>query len=289
MPSGQATLSVMSTSTTASSSSSSTNAGPRALSTSMSLPILPQMSSASELSYTGAVVGGESAPAATFSQKVMASQMNGYEEDQLWEAICARVLPLFNGDGLNGNIEELNGLVNRYLEQQLYGTILEELKSLLKRGCTSLLRKFDDTPADAFFPRLIEIWTFYFSVVLPYFQAAFLPLQLEIKGSKLVSSVRILALQAYRDNVVYVLTDKIASTSKLVAKELESSRAAALDKPAGRLLQMLLVLGDLRQKVAPGATSSNGEALSPDVVLKQTTELVKAAVRKRRIGQEAWQ
>lgn len=58
----------------------------------------------------------------------------------------------------------------------------------------------------------IEAWKFYFRVILPYLQAIFLPLQMEIKGSRLVNSIQTLVLLAYRDNVVFPALTSLEST-----------------------------------------------------------------------------
>ncbi|ORZ35723.1 HbrB-like-domain-containing protein [Catenaria anguillulae PL171] len=218
--------------------------------------------------------------------------------DQVWDTIESRVLPLFVGEGLNSTVEEINFLLSRYLAQQLYGTILEELKDLLREGVHRLMAKFL-TP-DVVFPdplvsigmpslaapavpasqskyliRWTEIWTFYFSVVLPYLQSVFLPLQAEIKGSRLVNSVRTLVLLAFRDRAVLPHIDSIQVLVGALAAEfsptttsthragvristlsISSLTPAAQQEPSAtatpmaeariaQLQQMLLVLGDL--------------------------------------------
>jgi hypothetical protein len=96
------------------------------------------------------------------------------------------------------------------LDQQLYGTILEELKSLLREGAEHLAKRFELVDFDPeetkstfqIINRWNDAWKFYFRTALPYLQAAFLPLQMQIKGSRLVNSVQTLVLLAFRDFVV---------------------------------------------------------------------------------------
>ena len=76
-------------------------------------------------------------------------------------------------------------------------------------------------------PRLVELWNFVFSTVLPYFEAVFLPLQQEFKGNGTILSLREarevwgtpdqrldlrrMALIAYRDSIILPLYTRLHS------------------------------------------------------------------------------
>lgn len=80
-------------------------------------------------------------------------------------------------------------------------------------------------------PRLVEIWNFVFSTILPYFEAVFLPLQQEFKGVGTVLSareardawgivdqrfdIRRMTLISYRDTVILPLYSKLHGKSPI--------------------------------------------------------------------------
>ncbi|KAI9218368.1 hypothetical protein BC828DRAFT_388861 [Blastocladiella britannica] len=204
---------------------------------------------------------------------------------EIWDTIEARVLPLFVGEGLNSTLEELNALLARYLAQQLYGTIIEELKGLVREGVARMMDKFlvhpSAAPTDSsdlsgaaaataadggdgttgsgvsggstsllishpasqslFLARWTEVWVFYFSVVLPYMQSVFLPLQNEIKGSKLVNSVRTLVLLGFRDRAVIA---NLAELQELVDALALEAGVPAKTPPHPPLAEILAHAGD---------------------------------------------
>ncbi|KAI9182911.1 hypothetical protein H9P43_003823 [Blastocladiella emersonii ATCC 22665] len=284
--------------------------------------------------------GGPSAPSAAAPRSPSFSQQHLFESpgdgvgDQTWDAIESRVLPLFVGDGLNSTIEELNVLLSRYLSQQLYGTILEELKDLLRDGVQRMMGKFltnveFDAPAAAtgavpasqslYLLRWTEIWVFYFSVVLPYLQSVFLPLQAEIKASRLVNSVRTFVLLSFRDRAVVPHLEDLQllvqcldaefasvgypSSPPIPAVPLPTSpnparthpRTAALPVPdplgtsarstaaaeskAAILLQMFLVLGDLPQSQVAGAAAT-GAGTGDDARVRATLLAVRGELKE---------
>lgn len=106
--------------------------------------------------------------------------------DDAWPLLKARLLNIFEGEDLRTPVEDFNRLVGVHLQRCIDRrspiNILEDLRELLYTGFTSLdqtLRPFSD---EQLVPTLVETWTFVFSTVLPFMQAALLPLDLEFKG-----------------------------------------------------------------------------------------------------------
>ncbi|KAI8847433.1 HbrB-like protein, partial [Chytridium lagenaria] len=85
-----------------------------------------------------------------------------------WQAICAKVLPLFNGEGLKGSIEDLNELVSEMLMQQINPST--DLKELLAAGMLNLGNRIVTVGDEALILRLVELWSFFFGTVVPYVQ-----------------------------------------------------------------------------------------------------------------------
>ncbi|KAI9137883.1 HbrB-like-domain-containing protein [Paraphysoderma sedebokerense] len=170
-----------------------------------------------------------------------------YVSTNIWDQICRRVFPLFNGEGIKGNIEDLNELVSQYLGQQLYGTIIEEVKDLLQHGMQMMNTKLSTVPDERILNATVETWRFFFGTVLPYFQGVFLPLQLEIKGSTLVSNVRTLALIAFREQIILPIVPKLKAGFPGMFKEINRGIPLQIET-AGRLLQMMLILNDVTEE-----------------------------------------
>ncbi|KAF9206205.1 hypothetical protein BGZ49_002854 [Haplosporangium sp. Z 27] len=115
--------------------------------------------------------------------KVMAREMaQGHATEDVWQALCIKVLTLFNGQGLTGAIEDLNDLVRRCLSTRNAFTLCDEIGELLKNGMLTLNAKLGDVPDEKLVSRLVEVWSFFFGTVLPYFEGVFLPLQIELKA-----------------------------------------------------------------------------------------------------------
>jgi len=59
--------------------------------------------------------------------------------------------------------------------------LCDEINELLKNGMLTLNAKLGDVPDEKLVSRLVEVWSFFFGTVLPYFEGVFLPLQIELK------------------------------------------------------------------------------------------------------------
>jgi hypothetical protein len=60
--------------------------------------------------------------------------------------------------------------------------LCEEINELLKNGMLTLNAKLGDVPDEKLVSRLVEVWSFFFGTVLPYFEGVLLPLQVELKA-----------------------------------------------------------------------------------------------------------
>ncbi|KAF9428652.1 hypothetical protein BGZ94_001573 [Podila epigama] len=115
--------------------------------------------------------------------KVMAKEMSqGHATEDVWQALCIKVLTLFNGQGLTGAIEDLNDLVRRCMVTRNAFALCDEINELLKNGMLTLNAKLGDVPDEKLVSRLVEVWSFFFGTVLPYFEGVFLPLQIDLKS-----------------------------------------------------------------------------------------------------------
>jgi len=91
--------------------------------------------------------------------------------------------------------------------------VLQDISELLTLSLSPLEQKLADTDEGKLVPRLVEIWSFFFGNVLPYFQGAFLPLEIDLRTLSKTNYVvtRNMALTAFRDKVICTNIDRIGS------------------------------------------------------------------------------
>ncbi|KAM5348575.1 hypothetical protein ACJ41O_008399 [Fusarium nematophilum] len=106
--------------------------------------------------------------------------------DDAWPYLKAKLLVIFEGEDLRLPVEDFNRVVQMHIQwcikRRSPNTMLEDLRDLLNTGFSSLDRTLRQTPEDRFIPTLVELWMFTFTSILPYMQAVFLPLDLEVSG-----------------------------------------------------------------------------------------------------------
>ncbi|KAJ3092972.1 hypothetical protein HK102_013762 [Quaeritorhiza haematococci] len=152
--------------------------------------------------------------------------------DNIWQTICVKVLPLFNGEGLKGCIEDLNDLVSHWLQDNQPQKVTDEVNELLAAGMLTLGNKLNNVPEEQMIGRLVELWSFFFGTVLQYLRGVFLPIR----------EVQTLALMSFRDNLMMPLRGRLEDALPKLA-EMDSGRRAQ-DIPQ-RLMQMLLVINSV--------------------------------------------
>ncbi|KAK6582036.1 hypothetical protein PZA11_005733 [Diplocarpon coronariae] len=106
--------------------------------------------------------------------------------DDAWPYLRAKLLVMFEGEDLRLPVEDFNRLVivnlQRCIQKRAPNLVIEDLRDLLSTGFSSLDQTLRRTPDERLIPRLVEMWLFTFTTVLPYMQAVFLPLDLEFSG-----------------------------------------------------------------------------------------------------------
>ncbi|KAF5102271.1 hypothetical protein D0Z00_000454 [Geotrichum galactomycetum] len=158
-----------------------------------------------------------------------------YVAEESWSYIQSWVMPIFKGEGLRVPVEKVNYVLTLHLESRIQQgakarDMLAEFRDLTKQGMLKLdVPKLNMVNAK-FLQRLVDIWQFFFSQVLPYWEAVFLPLQLEFEGTGPVLGVKVAAaywgtllessedlnirrmtLIAFRDWIIIPLADRIES------------------------------------------------------------------------------
>ena len=135
------------------------------------------------------------------------------ENSDVWQLLCIRVLPLFNGEGVNGAIEDLNELFRRSLTEPISPTLHRDIEALLRDGMFTLNAKLFGVTDEKLMDRLVEQWSFFFGNVLPYFEATFLPLRTDVRYASIDDmeywNVRNMALQSFRDYVILPLIKRL--------------------------------------------------------------------------------
>lgn len=106
--------------------------------------------------------------------------------DDAWPYLKAKLLVIFEGEDLRLPIEDFNRVVQMHIQYCIQrrspNTMVEDLRDFLAVGFSSLDRTLRKTPEDRFIPALVELWLFTFTSILPYMQAVFLPVDMEVSG-----------------------------------------------------------------------------------------------------------
>ncbi|KAJ3282068.1 hypothetical protein HK104_011117 [Borealophlyctis nickersoniae] len=165
--------------------------------------------------------------------------------DNVWQAVCVRVLPLFNGQGLKGYIEDLNDLVSQWLhERETVPTgIVEEIYELFGTGMLTLSNKLSSVGDDAFATRIVELWTFFFGSVVPYLEGVFLPVRTEWPLKSEPPDIRGMALLSFRNTIILPFRGRLEDALPQLFKEIENGRK--VNDTATRLVQMLSIVNGL--------------------------------------------
>lgn len=177
--------------------------------------------------------------------------------DDAWPFLKAKMLVVFEGEDLRLPVEDFNRVVLVHIQYCIQrrspSIILDDVRDLLGTGFSSLDRALRKTPEERVIPALVELWMVTFTVILPYMQAVFLPLDLEFAGCGTLLTpdkardfwgaegqvqgkpvdVRGLVLNAYRDIVILPRYETLrAIFSRLSLEFLPSSLASmALASP----------------------------------------------------------
>lgn len=106
--------------------------------------------------------------------------------DEAWPYLSKLLLVIFDGDDLRLPIEDINRMVQMHIQSCILrrtpNVILDDIREFLATGFASLDRTLRATPEDRFLPRVVELWMFTFTSILPFLQSALLPLDLEVSG-----------------------------------------------------------------------------------------------------------
>ncbi|OAL50244.1 HbrB-like protein [Pyrenochaeta sp. DS3sAY3a] len=120
--------------------------------------------------------------------------INGLSPDDAWPLLKARVLLIFEGEDPRPPVEDFNALVSvhikRCVQKRSPIILIEDLNELLQTGFGSLDQTLRHVPDDRLIPHLVEMWLVVFTTILPFLQAVFLPLDLEFRGSGIMSSAQ---------------------------------------------------------------------------------------------------
>jgi len=156
-----------------------------------------------------------------------------------WHIICIKVLPLFNGQGLQDYIEDLNELVKRCMEVKTPKTLAYDINELLKNGIYTINTKLIEVTDNCLISRLVEVWIFFFVSIIPYFKGIFLPLSYDPRYS--ILDIPRMAFTCFRDYIILPNIDRIEDVLNL-----QFSGRIPMDPQfstsSGHFIQMLSIL-----------------------------------------------
>ncbi|RKO96924.1 hypothetical protein CAUPRSCDRAFT_7344, partial [Caulochytrium protostelioides] len=90
--------------------------------------------------------------------------------DNAWQTVCLKILPLFNGEGLKGHVEEINHLVRAWLVDAAPQHVPEEITDLFAAGMLTLGAKVQMAGETLLIGRIVDVWVLFFHAILPFLQ-----------------------------------------------------------------------------------------------------------------------
>lgn len=217
-----------------------TAGGDREYATAQDWPITADVAAAS-------VFGPASTGASTVSGLGISTQgLGGFglhemSADDAWPLLKARLLNIFEGEDLRTPIEDFNRLVTAHIQRcsqhRAPYTVIEDLRDLLNTGFNSIDKALRNVSDERIVPHLVETWAYVFGTVLPFMQAVFLPLDLELRRTPTSSQIvdnsnvpldtRTLTLLTFRDIVIIPRHDTLLTIFSRLS--LDSIHATPID------------------------------------------------------------
>ncbi|KAJ8463330.1 hypothetical protein ONZ51_g10330 [Trametes cubensis] len=262
-------------------------------------------------------------PGSSANSSVSALSAGGLAADNPWTSLHVLVLPLFNEEPLRVPIEDLNQLVKRHIQTvvsaapgKAIAALENDTYELISAGMVTLNAKLAGVEDEKLILRVVELWTSFWTKVLPYLEGALLPLQTDPilsslyrhpkarpasptatqngKGAgagHIVSTaatqidVRALALVSFRDRIVLPLFPRLYARLTMSTSK-EDNPLVGIEPHHSRLQQMLLVLVSQRSQrlvshslTAPPPQPTAGEAALARLVRAMHAPLVSLARR----------
>ncbi|KFY46664.1 hypothetical protein V494_00387 [Pseudogymnoascus sp. VKM F-4513 (FW-928)] len=129
--------------------------------------------------YPASIYGGDVPDLARYG-------LNNMSPDDAWPLLKSKIFAVFQGEDLKLPIEDFNRLVSIHIQRCIVkrapNLIIDDIRDLLATGFLSIDATLRATTDDRLIPRLVEMWLFVFTSVLPNLQSVFLPLDLEFEG-----------------------------------------------------------------------------------------------------------
>ncbi|CEJ92362.1 hypothetical protein VHEMI08018 [[Torrubiella] hemipterigena] len=205
---------------------------------------------------------------------------------------------LFDHEDIRTPIEDINRVVQMHIQLCVHRRtpelVVEDFRDLLGNAFASLDQSLRTAGEDRFLPTLVDLWLFTFATVLPYLQAVFLPLDMEVAGHGSIIpteqartlwqgteshsngqvrrnpteiNVRMLVLKSYRDLVVLPRYDTLKTIfSRLSLEFLPASLSATPGE-----LTMSTSPPEFFPPMAPMARPGTAASLDPSVASYNST------------------
>ncbi|KAI0644373.1 HbrB-like-domain-containing protein [Trametes meyenii] len=243
--------------------------------TALALSLAAQMTAPPGIGGSSGGGAGGSA-GSSVGHAVLSSAMSA---ESPWTSLHVLVLPLFNDEPLRVPIEDLNQLVKRHIQTvvsaapgKAVATLEHDTYELIAAGMVTLNSKLAGVDDDKLVSRVVEVWSSFWTQVLPYLEGALLPLQTDqilsalyrlpkahrpasptatqngkgasasagllLQSTTSPIDVRALALVSFRDRVVLPLFPRLYARLTMSKDE----NPASTEPHQARLQQMLLVL-----------------------------------------------
>ncbi|EPX73702.1 TORC2 subunit Bit61 [Schizosaccharomyces octosporus yFS286] len=189
---------------------------------------------------------------------------NSMSADDTWSILESEVCTLYNWESLHYTIEDLNGILVLHLQscvrERTMDLFTSHLDSLFPKATNKLSESLFPIPEEYFLSKLLEIWLFFLSSILPYIEGIFLPIKTKLFDSQEKAllpyeineychtnrekfNVQRLMLTSFRDYMILPAIDRIQRIIQKQSETLASSEH--LPGVYARLFQILSMLASV--------------------------------------------
>ncbi|KAK1242465.1 hypothetical protein MKX08_005277 [Trichoderma sp. CBMAI-0020] len=137
--------------------------------------------------------GSQSLPSMSQQSSILSDTVDGVKSvltglamDDAWNYLKPKLLVIFQGEDIRLPVEDINRIVSLHIQWCIHkrspNRLLEDLRELLSLGFATMDKTLRRMPEERFMPTLVDNWLITFTSILPYMQAALLPLDLEVSG-----------------------------------------------------------------------------------------------------------
>ena len=197
---------------------------------------------ASSINYASSICGYDA------SAEIVKNGLDRLGAEDAWPFLRTKLLAVFEGEDIRLPVEDFNRILMLHIQSThrkrcSTKVLIDELQDLSHSGFSLLEQNLRRTPEERLISQLVDVWLFTFTVVLPFMQAVFLPLDLELSNNPTIShedssdqgldNVRSVVLRSFRDTIILSRFETLKNLFSRLSLENISCSTSEQNNPSG--------------------------------------------------------